>query len=555
MANEEIETKSFKGFNIEAFEFLTDLRNNSNKEWKDANNERYRSEVFEPIRNLAKCIASELIDPEFNVRNQDPLETTIDSRHTMSAIQRNARRGDTYNDYMWFAFYRQSQKNKKKDAQFLFIIRPDKLQFGFDVGRQAPDILQSFRERVRNNAGIIFAEVEKTRLLKLCEFLYKPDDDDSTYTPIVVRTASDLEEWVSHKRIKAVRTVSRNDELATSSELLEAVKDVFRTVRPLFNVATRKDWRIHLSGWEENGSGEDVIAEDYDDEAFLRDTFLDVKRLQLFRNLPRHKPQLVLYGVPGTGKTFIALCLAKLLAKGDMDRVKLIQFHPSYGYEDFIEGIRPRLGDVSTDSMISYELKPGVFKTLCLEAAKTEKPHVLVIDEINRGNISRILGELMYLIEYRGKSMELPYSNLPLKVPPNLYVIGTMNSADRSIALVDYALRRRFNFVELLPDDNILQAWYEQNGAECVEAIEAFALLNEQLRQDGIGHHFLVGHSHFMVKGMNVEVLENVWRYTIEPLVEEYFFSKPETLSKYSFEAVIKQIQEQLRTEEQGISD
>ena len=175
--------------------------------------------------------------------------------------------------------------------------------------------------------------------------------------------------------------------------------------------------------------------------------------LQEIETLLDDKKQVIFQGPPGTGKTYVAQKLARHLA-GSEERVTLVQLHPSYAYEDFVQGFRPTL----KDRQPGFELRDGPLLRAAKQArADAQKDpdakHFLVIDEINRGNLAKVLGELYFLLEYRDESIRLQYSDKPFSLPGNLYVIGTMNTADRSIALVDLALRRRFYFVEFHPDE------------------------------------------------------------------------------------------------------
>ena len=181
----------------------------------------------------------------------------------------------------------------------------------------------------------------------------------------------------------------------------------------------------------------------------------------------RRKAALIFYGPPGTGKTYIARHLGQHIAGGS-SALRLVQFHPSYTYEDFFEGYRP----VSDGGQLSYRLTHGPLRLLAAQAAdKPDVPHVLIIDEINRGNVSKIFGELYFLLEYRNEAILLQYSPIePFSLPANLYIIGTMNTADRSIALVDSALRRRFYFRDLMPTrppvDQVLRTWLSKRGLD-----------------------------------------------------------------------------------------
>jgi len=543
--------QGFNGFSPDAFRFFNDLSQNDTREWMDANRDRYVDEIREPLRQLAREIASSFIMPTLNADSPDPFETRIDRSHVMSVIQRNAfGAGDKYHRHMWFAFYRKSREKKFKDAQLFFLIRAEGIRFGFCVGQYARDVLGSFRKRVSEDPEQVWEVIESAGAHLQCRFLHKAEGDRMPQTPTEVAGPEGVLEWISHDDIDAICELGRDDPLVSSADLVDRITEVFKTVYPLFLTATGADWDTIRSVLEEV-EGPDEPGPRYTDEQFCQEAYLERKTLNLYRRLLLQKPQLIFYGVPGTGKTFIALRLAKLLAEGDMDRVKLVQFHPSYAYEDFIEGIRPKSVEVGERMEISYPLVDGVFKTLCLEAARNRDQHfVLVIDEINRGNVSRVFGELMYLLEYRDEPMDLPYSNLPLTIPRNLYVIGTMNSADRSIALVDYALRRRFNFVELLPSSDVLQRWYEDNGVGSPEALGMFELLNEQLHEDGIGKHFLIGHSHFMLEDMDRETLESVWHHSVTPLLDEYFFNQDERLAKYGFDSMLEQARQRFEIEE-----
>ncbi|OJT26869.1 hypothetical protein BO221_02310 [Archangium sp. Cb G35] len=281
--------------------------------------------------------------------------------------------------------------------------------------------------------------------------------------------------------------------------------------------------------------------------ALSAETLMEPGFFQKLDRLLLDKKQLVLYGPPGTGKTFVALKYAEYLTRGEGD-VTTVQFHPSYGYEDFVEGLRP----VVEQGQLQYRVEPGVFRQVCERArARPESRFVLLIDEFNRGNLPRILGELLFLLERRGHNVVLPYSKQPFSVPENVIVLGTMNSADRSIALLDLALRRRFHFVEVQPNEEVLRAYLVQHGREEWFA-DLLGALNTELEKAGIERDRLVGHSHFMVRDLDEDRLELIWGATIEPLLRELFFSEPEKLDAFSFEQLRKQAEERAEVSPSG---
>lgn len=255
--------------------------------------------------------------------------------------------------------------------------------------------------------------------------------------------------------------------------------------------------------------------------------------------LVRDKKHVIFEGPPGSGKTYLAELLARYLTDNPLsgphdERMQIVQFHQSYGYEDFVQGIRPL---TDPDGHLRYQVQDGIFKRFCTVASRNpQKPFVMVIDEINRGNISRILGELLLLLEYRDWQVPLPYalpSDPPFSIPKNIYLLGTMNTTDRSLAQVDYALRRRFYFYRLFPVVNghapVLEKWLSRNGfpPESQEAVlKLFLALNQRVQQE-LGEHFQIGHSYFMDRQVDREQIQaRIWNRSIVPLLEEYFYGR-----------------------------
>ena len=266
-------------------------------------------------------------------------------------------------------------------------------------------------------------------------------------------------------------------------------------------------------------------------QSLADELLLDIGALRTIGKLLDDKRQVIFQGPPGTGKTYVARRLAECLA-GAPDRVWLVQFHPSYAYEDFVQGIRPTL----QGGQAGFVLRNGPL----LEAAKAarKKPdvkHFLVIDEINRGNLAKVFGELYFLLEYRGEQMRLQYADAGelFALPGNLYLIGTMNTADRSIALVDLALRRRFHFVEFHPDKppvrGLLRRWLDEHASGMRWVAEVVDRANAKLddRQAAIGP------SYFMKPDLDNEMVGLIWEHNVLPYVEERFYGEHDRLEEF----------------------
>ena len=271
----------------------------------------------------------------------------------------------------------------------------------------------------------------------------------------------------------------------------------------------------------------------YTKKDFLADVFMPEQEYDDMESLVREKKNVIFQGAPGVGKTYAAEKLAfSMMGKKDNSRIVKIQFHQNYSYEDFIMGYRPEGNE--------FKLKYGIFYQFCQKAENDpNNEYFFIIDEINRGNLSKIFGELLMLIEkeYRGSKITLAYNGMPFSVPENLYIIGMMNTADRSLAMIDYALRRRFSFYEMKP------AFFYESFLEYQRTLEneIFDTLIEQIKRlnmeiakdDSLGRGFQIGHSYFC--GKNKENCTDQWmrlvvEFDIIPTLEEYWFDEPNKL-------------------------
>ena len=290
---------------------------------------------------------------------------------------------------------------------------------------------------------------------------------------------------------------------------------------------------------------EDDIADDeqeiaypeYTAENFLDDVYMSEDNYTRLVGLLRNKKNIILQGAPGVGKTYAAKRLAySMMGVKDVERVMMVQFHQSYSYEDFIMGFRP--------SATGFELKKGAFYNFCKKAeVDSDNEYFFIIDEINRGNLSKIFGELFMLIENdkRGNALQLLYSDEKFAVPKNVYIIGMMNTADRSLAMLDYALRRRFAFFDIKPGFETTgfreyrMALDNEKFNKLISCVES---LNREISVDeSLGEGFCIGHSYFC--NLQPGAIDDSWlygvvEYELIPLLKEYWFDEPMKVKNWS---------------------
>jgi 5-methylcytosine-specific restriction endonuclease McrBC GTP-binding regulatory subunit McrB len=301
--------------------------------------------------------------------------------------------------------------------------------------------------------------------------------------------------------------------------------------------------------WRGNTSGETQIppttvpVKTQNDSSSLarlaEELLIHVEELEQIELLLNDRRQLIFYGPPGTGKTYLAKALAEFFAINLDDRskdgmVKIVQFHPSYAYEDFVQGYRPRQG---TDGAMQFALVCGPLIEIAETArSQPDVTHVLIIDEINRGNVAKVLGELYFLLEYRDESIRLQYSNEEFSLPKNLWIIGTMNTADRSIALIDAALRRRFYFVSFFPHEapikGLLHRYLERDKPQMLWVAKVVDRANELLGD----RHGAIGPSYFMKDNLDEQWVARIWKHAVMPYLAEQFFGEEDRLKEFELD-------------------
>ena len=311
--------------------------------------------------------------------------------------------------------------------------------------------------------------------------------------------------------------------------------EFFRNPRGSLFKLTRDEYHFILDVIrEENPVLPERVVDRYTKDNFLEEVYMTGADYDKLSAMLLHKKNIILQGAPGVGKTFAARRLAwSIMGEKDESRIEFVQFHQNYSYEDFVMGYKP-VED-------RFERKDGVFYRFCQKAENQPgKAFFFIIDEINRGNMSKIFGELLMLIEkeYRGTKIALTYSDFPFSVPDNLYIIGMMNTADRSLAMIDYALRRRFSFFEMEPgfhSEGFMRYQSGLNNEKLNELIERVKELNQKIIADkSLGKGFCIGHSYFCNQTVCTdEWLDIIVNYEILPMLSEYWFDEPATLQRW----------------------
>ena len=398
-------------------------------------------------------------------------------------------------------------------------------------------IFQNFLDAKKGDIvfGYEFAPTQKiVAILKVST----EQDDENIYFKKLENLSSPINLSVLEKNIKLKDMEFLKNMRGTlfkiTEEEFEVIMDIIYKENPSL-----------LLKYTDDSKDKNIISEDntnfflsqnkkYTKEDFLKDVYISEEKYDKLVNVLMRKKNIILQGAPGVGKTFLAKKLAySIMVEKDDERINFIQFHQNYSYEDFVMGYKP--------IKEGFELKYGIFYNFCQKATKNpDKDYFFIIDEINRGNLSKIFGELLMLIEadYRDEKATLAYDGLDFSVPKNLHIIGMMNIADRSLAMIDYALRRRFSFFDIEPafdSEGFSNYQKEFSNKTFNELIEKIKKLNEVITQDqSLGKGFCIGHSYFCnAEECTLEWMKDIVEFDIFPMLSEYWFDDESKLNEW----------------------
>ena len=514
----EYQPASDAAFTPEAFELLARLEAEPRRVVYDERREEFQKHVEEPVKGLLADVAKRLPESMLEV-----LET---EKRTTSRIPKNDYgRGGAW-PFFWGAFYPKGGR-RIEGAQLFITLRHRALRFGFSFGEYSGAGRNRFHARwleLRSDLiPVLQEQVDAVEGVALFDRDRHPE------------AAPDVATWLDHPEtygLDAEVQLSEGEALSIGREaLVERIRSAFIQLFPLVLLAVADEPLREISHHLEPDDGEEDV--ELQPELTLAEcaaaTGFPEDELGRWVRAIERKRQAVLYGPPGTGKTFVAGHLARHLVGGGDGFIELVQFHPAYAYEDFMQGLRPT---ATADGGLDYKLRPGRFLEFCTRAAGCEGTCVLIIDEINRANLARVFGELMYLLEYRDEAVPLAGGG-QLRIPENVRLIGTMNTADRSIALVDHALRRRFAFIQLEPKYEVLERFHRKNRLKAGGLIQVLKELNRTIED----RHYWVGISFFLKEEL-AEHLEDIWRMEIEPYLEEFFFDQPSKVEEFRWDRV-----------------
>jgi len=520
-------------FKEETFALLEGLRDNPKDFYREHKTELQES-VQVPFKNLMLLGIPQKLSA--------PLSAFLETNKGLFGkfTKNDYGQGGVYDIY-WGTYFPKGKK-KSSSCQLFSVLNWEKIEAGFSFGNKAQEDRNRFLQNTQKN---------EEELCDILGELFSVDGlvfgEQGRFQELRIEASQELEnptaiEWIKSPQdygYKVVSYYSRNEILALSmDELASRISSLFERLFPLILLAYLDDPMPEIRKYVSSNNPkiikrETMLRPEYPLSVCASETGFKEELLASWVRAVYRKKQVVFYGPPGTGKTYIAEKIALHLIGGRDGFTDIVQFHPAYAYEDFMQGIRPKTRE---DGCLDYPVVPGRFLDFCMKARLRNGPCVLIVDEINRANLSRVFGELMFLLEYRGRKIPLAGGGT-FSIPDNVRIIGTMNTADRSIALVDHALRRRFAFLALYPDYDVLRHYHRNTGFPVEGLVSKLKALNKLIGDD----HYQVGVSFFLTKTLNRD-LKDIWKTEVEPYLEEYFFDQRENVEDYRWERIAEDV-------------
>jgi 5-methylcytosine-specific restriction protein B len=529
-------------FSVNTFQLLTEFYENPSSDFYMAHKKDFLKYVEAPLKYILSQV-EELL-PDF-------IKKYIKSKWERSGaiIETNGLQLIAYSIALGF-----EELNSLDDAQLTLRFENQKLTFGFCAdseyiesimdnykcnyrdSREAITILNRYNLPHQHHVCLTPAIVRiNSEWPEICNILMTPQKSVKGLLRSLTNLADKQPEEVTQYKITymqvAISLESKQVLRYSAKQLSHKIAQTFKQVFPLFLCCNLNDNKSPLVITQYFSCYEEELNREYDFHKISEITGFQTSEIYRWISTINRKQQAIIQGPPGTGKTFLAQKLAQHLIGGGDGFSDIIQFHPAYTYEDFIQGIRPQ----SQDGELTYPIVPGRFLEFCEKAEAREDTCVLIIDEINRANLSQVFGELMYLLDDRDRTVKLA-SGEEFSIPTNVRIIGTMNTADRSIALVDNALRRRFAFIPVYPNYEVLRQYHHRE--ETGFPVDKLTSILEDVNQAINNKYYELGISFFLTNPLNEDIIKDIWEMEIEPYLEEYFFDNLEKMDEFLWENI-----------------
>jgi 5-methylcytosine-specific restriction enzyme B len=517
-------------FNACTFALLEQIHADPTAHFYQAHRDEFRAFVEEPFQRLMR-LAARLLPRSIT----EVMET---ERKVFSRFVKNDFGQGGAWDFYWGAFYPKGGW-RTQAPQLSLWLNHKRLEIGFYIGNYGTRSRERFQHNCQKYAEQL-VQLFDPLLVEGRILLGAQDNFDIDGGSVVIKRQISWRDWLldpASGDYDASLIFPRSQVLKmTQTHLVDEIALTYRKLFPLVLLATSDDpLPVIASYFEEEGSIETTSYSDFSLAQVSQATGFDEARLTSWVQAIERKKQAIFYGPPGTGKTFLAKQIALHLVGGGDGFIDLVQFHPSYTYQDFVQGI---YSNNRPDSGPEFPLPSGRFVEFCDQASARRDVCVFMIDDIHRADLSRVLGEVGYLLEYRDETILLA-SGRQFRIPENVRVLGTINTADHSVDRLDHALRRRFAFLALGPDYTLLRHYHAQlpAGLDVEGLIETLQQVNAQIGD----WHFQVGVSFFLQEKLT-EQIESIWKTEVEPYLEAYFSDRPEKAAAFHWEKVCNRI-------------